>query len=45
MSFKFKHEGENYVVEGILEKKTMKISLTTGGRKFKKIYTYEEFPD
>ena len=45
MSLKFKHEGENYVLEGTLEGQTMKISLATGSRKFEEIFTYEEFPD
>ena len=45
MELKFKHKGENYAVEGLLEGKTLKISLDTGSRKFKKTFTYEEFPD
>ena len=45
MEVTFKHEGPNYVVKGTLEGRTMKISLATADRKFKKTFTFEEFPD
>ena len=45
MELKFKHQGTNYVVQGTMEGKIMKIRLATGEKKFKKTFTFEEFPD
>ena len=42
---KFRHHENNYLIEGFLLNKTIKINLLSGGKKFSKTFFYGEFPD
>ena len=45
MEAKFVHKESDYVVEGMLEDKKVRINLFCGAKKFANVLTYEDFPD